>query len=114
LSDPAEGKAKAVLIATGSELGLIVEAERLLKEKGVAVRLVSMPSWELFAAQPKEYRDSVLPPESTARLSVEAGVTQGWKRWVGDRGDSIGVDRFGESAPGPTVLREFGFTAENV
>ncbi|HXT01276.1 MAG TPA: transketolase [Elusimicrobiota bacterium] len=114
LSDPGPGKARALLIATGSELGLIVEAERLLKERGVAVRLVSMPSWELFAAQPQDYRDSVLPPELTARVSVEAGVTQGWCRWVGDRGTSIGVDRFGESAPGPTVLREFGFTAENV
>ncbi len=73
-----------------------------------------MPSWELFEAQSHEYRDSVLPPSVHARLAVEAGVTQGWHRYVGDRGDVIGVDRFGASAPGPVVMREFGFSVENV
>jgi transketolase len=78
------------------------------------MRLVSMPSWELFEAQSQEYRDSVLPPSVHARLAVEAGATQGWHRYVGDRGDVIGVDRFGASAPGPVVMREYGFSVENV
>ena len=73
-----------------------------------------MPSWELFETQSKEYRDSVLPPAVHARLAVEAGATQGWWRYVGDRGDVIGVDRFGASAPGPVVMREYGFSVENV
>jgi transketolase len=82
--------------------------------EGVAVRLVSMASWELFEAQSQTYRDSVLRPSIPARLAVEAGVTQGWHRYVGDRGDVLGVDRFGASAPGPVMLREYGFGVENV
>jgi transketolase len=77
-------------------------------------RVVSMPSWELFNAQPQSYRDQVLLPSVRARLAVEAGATQGWHRYVGDGGDVLGVDRFGASAPGDTVMREYGFTAENV
>ena len=73
-----------------------------------------MPSWELFDAQPAEYRDAVLPPSIGARLAVEAGASQGWHRYVGDRGDVLGVDRFGASAPGDVMLREYGFTVENV
>ena len=73
-----------------------------------------MPSWELFETQSLEYRDSVLPPSISARLAVEAGVTQGWHRYVGDRGDVIGVDRFGASAPGSIVMREYGFSVQNV
>jgi transketolase len=73
-----------------------------------------MPSWELFEAQSQAYRDAVLPPSVPARLAVEAGVTQGWQRYVGDRGEVIGVDRFGASAPGPIVMREYGFSVENV
>jgi transketolase len=73
-----------------------------------------MPSWELFEAQPPSYRDAVLPPSVQARLAIEAGVTQGWHRYVGDRGDVIGVDCFGASAPGPVVMREYGFTVENI
>ena len=73
-----------------------------------------MPSWELFEAQSQAYRDSVLPPTIQARLAVEAGVTLGWHRYVGDRGDVLGVDRFGASAPGPVVLRAYGFSPENV
>ena len=88
-------------------------AERLQGE-GVAVRCVSMPSWELFEAQPPGYRDEVLPPDVTARLAVELGVAQGWHRYVGDRGDVLGVERFGASAPAETVLREYGFTVDNV
>jgi transketolase len=114
LSDPPKEPPRLILIATGSELGLIVAAARALEEREIPVRLVSMPSWELFEAQSPEYRESVLPPNVGARLSVEAGVTQGWRRYVGDRGDALGVDRFGASAPGDAMLREYGFTPENV
>ena len=103
-----------LLIATGSELSLALDAGRRLAEEGTAVRVVSMPCWELFADQTDEYRDEVLPPEVTARLSVEAGVALGWREWVGDRGDSISIEHFGASAPGPTVLSEFGFNIDNV
>jgi transketolase len=103
-----------ILLASGSEVSLILAAAQELQAKHIPVRLVSMPSWELFEAQTQEYRDSVLPPSIQARLAVEAGVSQGWHRYVGDRGDVIGVDRFGASAPGPVVLREYGFSPENV
>jgi transketolase len=114
LADAPDGKPDLILIATGSEVGLIVAARQRLQEQKIAMRLVSMPSWELFEAQSQEYRDSVLPPSVHARLAVEAGATQGWHRYVGDRGDVIGVDRFGASAPGPVVMREYGFSVENV
>jgi len=114
LADAPKARPRLILIATGSEVGLIVAAGRLLEKRQIPVRLVSMPSWELFEAQSPEYRESVLPPSVGPRLSVEAGVTQGWRRYVGDRGDSLGVDRFGASAPGEAMLREYGFTAENV
>jgi len=114
LSDPPAGAPTLILLASGSELGLIVEAGQVLQAQGIAVRLVSMPSWELFEAQPQAYRDSVLPASVRARLAVEAGVSQGWHRYVGDRGDVLAVDRFGASAPGPVVLREYGFTAAEV
>jgi transketolase len=103
-----------ILIATGSELSLALEAGRRLADEGTAVRVVSMPCWELFADQPDEYRDEVLPPDVTARLSIEAGVALGWREWVGDRGDSISIEHFGASAPGGTVLAEFGFNVDNV
>jgi transketolase len=114
LADAPTGKPDIVLIATGSEVGLIVAARQKLTEKKINVRIVSMPSWELFETQSKEYRDSVLPPPVHARLAVEAGATQGWHRYVGDQGDVIGVDRFGASAPGPIIMREYGFSVENV
>jgi transketolase len=104
-----------ILIATGSEVALALEAgRRIAGENGTAVRVVSMPCWELFHEQSPEYRDEVLPPDVRARLSVEAGVTLGWKEWVGDHGDSVGVDRFGASAPGGEVLERLGFTVDNV
>jgi len=103
-----------ILIATGSEVSLALEAHQRLVKDGIRSRLVSMPSWELFAAQPKAYRDQVLPPDVRARVSVEAAASFGWDRWVGADGTIIGIDRFGASAPGPTVLKEFGFTADNV
>jgi len=114
LADSSKGDPQLILIASGSEVGLIVEAQRELQKKNIAVRLVSMPSWELFEAQPREYRETVLPPAVRARLAVEAGVTQGWSRYTGDQGDIIGVDRFGASAPGSIVMREYGFNVENV
>jgi len=114
LGDAPLAKPRVILIASGSEVGLIVAARQKLEEENIPVRLVSMPSWELFEAQSPEYRDSVLPLSIPARLTVEAGVTQGWHRYAGDRGAVIGVDRFGASAPGPVVMREYGFTVENV
>jgi transketolase len=103
-----------ILIATGSEVGLTLEAGRKIASEGTAVRVVSMPCWELFEEQPSEYRDEVLPPDVKARLSVEAGVAMGWSKWVGDRGDSISIEHFGASAPGNKVLEEFGYNLENV
>ncbi len=104
-----------ILIASGSEVALALEAGRkLAATNGTGVRVVSMPCWELFEAQPQDYRDEVLPPEVKARLSVEAGVSFGWERWVGAEGDSVAVDRFGASAPAPTIFEHLGFTVDNV
>jgi transketolase len=114
LSDPADRQPELILIGTGSEVGLIVAAAERLQAEGVAVRCVSMPSWELFDALPERERDAVLPPSVRARLAVEAGVAQGWHRYVGDAGDVLGVERFGASAPGDVLLREYGFTVEEV
>ncbi|HZX70460.1 MAG TPA: transketolase C-terminal domain-containing protein, partial [Rhodanobacter sp.] len=114
LREADDGKPKLILIATGSEVGLMVEAADKLHADGVSVRCVSMPSWDLFDAQPQSYRDVVLPPDVTARLAVEMGATQGWRRYVGDHGDVLGIDHFGASAPAEVLLREFGFTVENV
>ena len=100
-----------ILIATGAEVGVALEAARTMDAN---TRVVSMPCWELFADQPAEYREEVLPGEVRARLSVEAGISLGWERWVGDAGTSVAVDRFGASAPGDEVLRRLGFTAENI
>jgi transketolase len=92
-----------------------VQAQSLLAGRGVRARVVSMPCWELFEKQDAAYRDDVLPPDVRARVSVEAAETFGWERWVGDEGDIIGIhNRFGASAPGATVLENYGFTAENV
>ena len=104
----------ALIIATGSEVPLALDAGKALAERGTSARVVSMPSWELFAAQPKAYRDSVLPPEVTARVSVEAASTFGWERFVGSEGIAVGVDRFGASAPAGEIYRELGITAERV
>ena len=103
-----------ILIGTGSETQHTVAAAETLSEEGIAARAVSMPSWELFEAQSETYRRKVLPPDVTARVSIEAGVTQGWERYVGPEGRTIGVDRFGASAPGERVMQEYGITAEQV
>jgi transketolase len=114
LSDAPGGAPQAILIATGSELPIAVQAQTQLAAAGVRARVVSLPCWEAFAAQPKEYRDAVLPPSVTARVSIEAGATFGWQRWVGDKGVSLGLDRFGASAPYATIYKELGLTAENL
>jgi transketolase len=115
LSDAPGGRPDAIIIATGSEVAVALEARTLLARQDVAVRVVSMPSWDFFERQDESYRDEVLPPSVRSRISVEAGVTLGWERWVGEEGDMIGIDgRFGASAPGATVLKNLGFTAENV
>jgi transketolase len=103
-----------ILMATGSEVSLTLEARAQLQKEGVPVRVISMPCVELFASQPEEYRRELLPPDITARLAVEAGVRQGWDRYVGLQGDVICLDRFGGSAPGDVAMRELGFTVENV
>jgi transketolase len=114
VSEASNAKPDLMLIATGSEVSLAMAAAQKLEAQKIRVRVVSMPSWELFDAEPREYRDAVLSPPIRARLAVEAGASQGWHRYVGDRGDVLGVDRFGASAPGEVVLREYGFTVENV
>ena len=114
LADAPNGKPELILIASGSEVALIVAARQKLLEKKIRVRIVSMPSWELFDAQPQAYRDTVLLPSIRARLAVEAGVPQGWHRYVGDQGDVLGVERFGASAPAEVLLREYGFSVEEV
>ena len=96
------------------EVGLIVLAGKRLADKGVAVRLVSFPSWELFAEQEPAYQAAVLPPDITARLAVEAGITMGWHRWVGTKGRVLGLDRYGASAPAKTVFEKLGLTVDNV
>jgi transketolase len=105
---------RLILLATGSEVSLALEAWQKLQDEGVAARVVSMPCWELFEEQSQEYRDEVLLPSVTARLAVEAGVRQGWDRYVGPQGDVICLDRFGASAPGDVVLKNLGFNVENV
>jgi transketolase len=112
--NPRQADPEIILIGTGSELSLVVAAELVLRERGARARIVSMPSWELFSAESDDYRDSVLPASVTARLAVEAGRSIGWQRWVGPRGDIMSVDRFGASAPGEVVMKEYGFTVDNV
>jgi transketolase len=103
-----------ILIGTGAEVGLTLDAGRKLAADGTNVRVVSMPCWELFEQQPSAYRDEVLPPDVRARLSVEPGVELGWSKWVGDHGDSVSIEHFGASAPGSTVLEQFGYNLDNV
>jgi transketolase len=105
---------RLILIGTGSEVSLTLEAREKLQGEKVPTRVVSMPCWEIFEEQPNEYRENVLPSTVTSRLAVEAGVSQGWERYLGSRGDALCLDRFGGSAPGDVALRELGFTVDNV
>ncbi|MFW6193607.1 MAG: transketolase [Gemmatimonadota bacterium] len=113
-SDDTGDRPDLVLMGSGSEVQHLLGAQRLLEDEGLRVRVVSMPSWELFRRQPSAYRDRVIPPDVPARLAVEAAATLGWDEWVGPDGDVLGLDRFGASAPAEENFRRFGFTAENV
>jgi transketolase len=114
MADAKPGAPEVILIATGSEVALCAEAYAALKSEGVAVRLVSMPSWELFEAQSPAYREGVLPSAVTARVAVEAGSVIGWDRYVGATGSVIGMRGFGDSAPIADLMKHFGFTPEAV
>jgi transketolase len=114
LRDLHDGEPELVLLATGSEVHLALEAGEALADEGVAVRVVSMPSWERFAAQDRAYRESVLPPGVRARVAVEAAANFGWERWVGEDGAVIGMERFGASAPAGDLFETFGFTPGNI
>ncbi len=113
LVDADSGAPDVILIASGSEVQVALDARQQLASVGVATRVVSMPSWELFDRQPRLYQETVLPPEVTARVAVEAGVTMGWERYVGSHGDVIGLDRFGASAPVKVLMDRLGFTPDN-
>jgi transketolase len=112
--NPAASQPDVILMATGSEVVLIVEAEKQLAAKGIRARLVSMPCWELFEEQAADYRESVLPDAVTARIAVEAGVSLGWHKWIGGKGTLVTLDHYGASAPAPKLMEEFGFTVEQV
>jgi transketolase len=114
LAEAANGTPALILIASGSEVALIVAAQQQLLAQNIQARIVSMPSWELFEQQPQPYRDAVLPPGLKRRLAVEAGVAQGWHRYVGEHGDVLAIDHFGASAKGEVVMREYGMSVENV
>jgi transketolase len=114
LADAEGGRPDVVLMASGSELSLVLEAGERLGAKGVRTRVVSMPSLELFAAQPQAYRDQVLPQGAGAKLAVEAAHPQPWYRWVGDGGAVLGIERFGASAPSARLFQEYGFTVDRV
>jgi transketolase len=114
LDPPGTGRLDAILIGTGSEIPVALGAARLLQADGVRARVVSMPSWELFAAQPERYRDVVLPPAVRARVAVEAAGPFGWSRWTTDDGAMVGMEGFGASAPGERLYQEFKLTPEDV
>jgi transketolase len=114
LREAVGGKPSVIIIGTGSEVHLALEAAKLLDDQGIKVRVVSLPSWELFNAQPVDYQNQVLPPDVRTRISIEAGVTLGWERYVGDDGISIGISRFGASAPYKTLYEKFGLTAPRI
>jgi transketolase len=109
-----DGTPDAIVIGSGSEVHVALAAAESLNKEGIRTRVVSMPSWELFAQQDQQYRESVLPPGVRKRVSIEAAATQGWERWITDDGIAIGIDHFGASAPGEKVMEEFGFTAQHV
>jgi transketolase len=114
IREDSDGEPDVILIGTGSEVAVALEARELLSEKGVSARVVSMPSWEIYDAQDQDYKDSVLPPSVEARVSVEAGVPVGWERYVGFKGRSVGINRYGASTPGEELLQELGISPENV
>jgi transketolase len=114
LLDAPGGSPAVIVLATGAEVHLAFTAVERLHAEGIQARLVSLPSWELFEAQPPVYRDAVLPPSVRARVAVEAATSFGWHRWVGESGAVVGIDHFGASAPADRLFKEFGFTAERI
>lgn len=114
LSESPTGKVDVILIGTGSEVSVTVEAQAKLAESGIGARVVSMPSWQLFDKQPLDYQESVLPPDIKARVAVEAGISMGWQKYVGDAGQVVCLDHYGASAPYQVLMEKFGFTADNV
>jgi transketolase len=102
------------LFGSGSEVAIYLEAQKALSKQGVSVRVVSMPSWELFERTSQKYKDAVLPPKVTARVAVEAGISMGWERYVGSQGATVCIDRFGASAPGSTVMDKYGMKAATI
>ncbi len=114
LQEASGGAPELILMASGSELHLAVEARGVFEGEGIPTRVVSMPSWQLFMGQDQAYRDTVIPPQVTARVSVEAGITLGWERWLGTQGVAVGLDRFGASAPWATLFENFGLTTDRV
>jgi transketolase len=114
MADAKQGAPDVILVGTGSEVTICVEVYERLKKEGIAARVVSMPSWELFERQDQAYQDSVFPSNVLARVSVEAGSVIGWDRYVGARGARIGMHTFGASAPIKDVMTRFGFTPDNV
>jgi transketolase len=114
MQEASGGSPDLILMGSGSELHLAVEARTQLESEGIPTRVVSMPSWRLFMDQSEDYRNSVLPPEVDARVSVEAGTTMGWPQWLGTRGRAVGIDRFGASAPWARLFEEFGITTTRV
>ncbi|MEZ5347457.1 MAG: transketolase [Pyrinomonadaceae bacterium] len=113
LAEAGSGTPQLIIIATGTEVGLAIETREALESEGIQTRVVSMPCWELFEEQTREYKEKILPAEITARLAIEAGVSQGWDRYIGPKGDLITVDKFGASAPAEVVFEKYGFTLEN-
>ena len=114
LSEAENGQAEGIVMATGSEVQLAMQAQADLASKGIHIRVVSMPSWELFDAQPTEYKDSVLPPDLSKRVSIEAGSTFGWQKYFGLEGRAIGIDSFGESAPYEALYDHFNITSDAI
>ena len=114
LADADQGEAKLILLASGSEVSLVLQAQEKLADEGIPVRVVSMPSWELFENQDQAYKDAVLPPQLKKRLAVEMARPFGWERYIGSEGAVLGIDKFGASAPGHQVVEAYGFTVENV
>jgi transketolase len=114
LKDYGEGDPELILMSTGSEVVLIIEAGEILAGDGINVRLISFPSWELFMSQDEEYRAEVLPPDVKARVAIEAGSPMGWTKWVGDHGAVIGIDTYGASAPFEEIYQNYGLTVDNV
>lgn len=109
-----KGRPKVLLIATGAEVHITLEAQAILAKKGIPARVINMPSWELFEENSTDFKNRILPPAIKNRIAVEAGISMGWERYVGPKGKVIGIDGFGASAPGGTVLQRYGFTSQNI